>query len=1269
MTISSLLRDRPVWTLRQVATAATAEHAACLSVVGVRGAAVGLVVQALLGASDRPLVVVTPDAEAARGLEGDLGYWSPHVVPCRLDAGEQSPWAEAAPDRRAAERRLSGLHVLSGDRPPPITILPAPALLRRVVPAAQVRRHTMRLSVGDEVDRDELVRTLTHAGYLRVPMVEDPSSVAVRGALLDVWPPGLARPVRIELDFDQIASLKEFDPGDQRSLGARASVDLPPAREALVGPEQRDAVRRRLRDLCDAVDMPSSRARALVDDLLEGRTFLGADGFLPAFVALEPLVTQLPPDALVLVSDPHAVTGALEEEYAAAEATVQTREGQPHYPLDAFYIAPDAVDRWLNDHPRVALMGTPVLGADDGILSALGEIDDHTPSLATEDLTDLRRTLESARGDGSGAGLEPLLERIAHWEDEGYRVAVTARTTTQAERLATMLRHRGLDLTLEFDGPASALTASMGTPEPHPRGRPDDGDDEDDGDDDDDEATKGATVERRRPPLTISVGALSSGVVAPAERLVVVTEEDIFGARTHRRRKAQRGAGKRRTKQLLEDLRTLAVGDHVVHVDHGVGRYEGLIHRAVGGHTVDLLVVSYAGGDKLYLPVYRLNQVHRFRADGGGSPKLDRLGGQTFARTKSRAKKKVRDLADQLLKLYAERENAQGFALAPVDDDYRAFEAAFPYEETDDQARAIDEVGADLETARPMDRLVCGDVGFGKTEVALRAAFRMAMAGRQVAVLCPTTVLAQQHARTFRARFGAFPIEVAAMSRFQSKRDLTQTVRGLREGAIDVVVGTHRLLSKDVHFKRLGLLVVDEEQRFGVAAKERIKALRTHVDVLTLSATPIPRTMQMAITGLRDLSTITTPPADRRAVRTVITRHDPAVLGEAIERELSRGGQVFFVYNRIDGLAERAAKLQQLAPTARIAFAHGRMRESVLEKTMLGFVEGEFDILCTTAIVENGLDIPRANTILVDRADLLGLSQLYQLRGRVGRSKERGYCYLVLPPGGSVTEEARTRLEALQRYSDLGSGFQLASLDLDLRGGGDLLGAEQSGAIASVGVEMFASMLASASAELRGEPADDDLDPELSFDVEALLPESYVEDVGVRLSLYKRLAGAMTHDELSVLADEMEDRFGRPPPEARRFVQLMTLKVELRRLRVLACEASQKAVTLHLRDDTPLEPSRVMALVARGTIPLKLTPDMRLTRRARAGERFASGIEATQQLLRDLAPAMNHPDAAAPATGKVSATGKASTTAAAPGTTTRPPASRATAPERRAPSR
>ena len=488
-------------------------------------------------------------------------------------------------------------------------------------------------------------------------------------------------------------------------------------------------------------------------------------------------------------------------------------------------------------------------------------------------------------------------------------------------------------------------------------------------------------------------------------------------------------------------------------------------------------------------------------------------------------------------------------------------------------------------------------------------------------MLCPTTVLAQQHMLTFETRLGSYPLGLGVLSRFQPKPEQQRVVRGLRQGTIDIVVGTHRLLSKDVHFKNLGLLVVDEEQRFGVAAKERIKALRANVDVLTLTATPIPRTLQMAISGLRDLSLITTPPADRRAVRTIVTRDDPKVLREAISRELERGGQVFFVHNRVQSLGERAAYVHELVPRARVAMAHGQMAERTLERTMLAFVQGSLDVLCCTSIIENGLDIPRCNTIIIDRADRYGLGQLYQLRGRVGRSKERAYCYLVVPGSDDLSGVAHARIDALVRHSELGSGFQVAALDLDLRGAGDLLGAEQSGAVRSVGFEMFCQMLEEAVHELRGEPTAHEVEPELSFDTEALLPEHYVADVGVRLSLYKRLAGAGSTETVERLGLELEDRFGPPPPEAKRLVHLMMLKVELRRLRVLGCEATKQRVTLHLRDDTPIDAARLTELVQARDGSYRLTPDMRLTRHARAGERFESGLEAVERLLSEIGEA------------------------------------------------
>ncbi|HEY5147482.1 MAG TPA: transcription-repair coupling factor, partial [Polyangiaceae bacterium] len=803
--------------------------------------------------------------------------------------------------------------------------------------------------------------------------------------------------------------------------------------------------------------------------------------------------------------------------------------------------------------------------------------------VASYDQDDLTRAVKTARSSkGKNASLAPLVRRLENWQASGLRVFITARAQTQAERIATLLRHQGVECKPRLTAFDPAWLDAPGA--------------------------ASARVE-------IVVGPLSRGVVLPAEGLVLVTEEEIFGARVHRRKERAKTSDPNRP--FIEDLRSLAPGDYVVHAEHGIGRYQGLVHKAIpGGHTVDLIAIEYGGGDKLYLPVWRLNQLGKYLGGEHGSPKLDKLGGSTFSRTKARVAREVRKMADELLKLYAERQGLEGNPLPPADDDYRAFEASFPFDETADQARAIDDVNRDLEAARLMDRLVCGDVGFGKTEVALRAAFRAAMAGRQVALLCPTTVLAQQHFRTFESRAAGYPINIRALSRFQTKKEQEESLLGLKDGRVDVVVGTHRLLSKDVHFKNLGLLVVDEEQRFGVSHKERIKQIRAQVDVLTLTATPIPRTLQMAVTGLRDLSLITTAPLDRRAVRTVVTRWDDQVVREALTRELSRGGQCFYVYNRIDKLYEKAQRLQELVPTARIAVAHGQMGEAALEEAMLDFVDGRYDILVSTAIVESGLDIPRANTMIIDRADLFGLAQLYQLRGRVGRSRERAYCYLVVPPANALTDEARARIEALERHTELGSGFQIASLDLELRGAGDLLGGEQSGNVASVGFEMFCRMLDEAVHEMRGDEVAHDVDTELSFDVEALLPEDYVTDVGVRLSLYKRLASAADEGHVTEIAAEMEDRFGAPPDEARRLVKLMALKTELRRLRALGCEANARVVTLHLRDDTPLDPAKVTLLMRRSHGAWKLTPDMRLTRRFATG---GDGIANAETALAELA--------------------------------------------------
>ncbi len=1140
---------------------------------------------------DDTLLTAVADAEGLASLASSPG--APPVEILAYLPSEELPWARVQPERRGAFARLASLTALQTSQTATLLVVPARGLLRRTVAPARLERERLRLAAGELLDRDALITHLTRLGYLRVPLVEDPGTFAVRGELLDLWSPSTDLPVRVELEDIAISRLRSFEPSDQRTLSELPEMWVIPARESWLNVEDEAPARAAVLALCDAANTPSSRARALVDELLSGRPFPGVDAYLPAACPLAPLLAHLPSAAPVLLEDPVRCVAELERE-ATALALAQAQIEPPHFPLSAFALSSSELQSELATRPLLRALRLAQLGAsaapegeptDASEFTWLEALDARAlETLAAQDMT--RLTPSPRQGSKSSANhqkttLEPLLAAMRGWTEQGLEVRLTARSLTQADRLASLLTHRGWRVSRELTGPAFAPDGS--------------------------------------PRLRVLLSSLARGVVLPGDGRVYVTEEEIFGQRAHRRPNRERSP-----QAFIEDLRQLLPGNYVVHVEHGIGRYVGLERRVVGSSSLEFLVLEYLGG-RLYLPVHRLDQVQKF-SGGDAEPKLDRLGGLTFAKTKARIQKKVRQLADQLLHLYSERLATRKVPCPERDDAYAAFEASFPFEETRDQANAISDVLGDLEREMVMDRLVCGDVGFGKTEVALRAAFRAAMSGRQVGLLCPTTVLAQQHLATFRNRLSEWGIEVRGLSRFTRPAEVSETLIGLKRGTVDVVIGTHRLLSKDVHFKQLGLLVVDEEQRFGVTHKERIKQLRTSVDVLTLSATPIPRTLQMAVGGLRDLSVISTPPVDRRSIRTITAHLDPALIREAVRRELSRGGQVFYVYNRVAGLEERAARVMELVPEARVAMAHGQMSEVALEKVMVDFIQGDYDVLVCTAIIESGLDIPRANTMLVDRADLFGLSQLYQLRGRVGRSSERAYCYLLVPALSGLTDEARSRLEALERFTELGSGMQVATLDLEMRGAGDFLGGEQSGFVATVGFELFCHMLEDAARELRGEPPQERLEPELSFDVEALLPEEYVSDVGVRLTLYKRLASARDLDDVEQTAWEMEDRFGPPPDEARRFVRLMRLKTRLRSLKVLGCDATARGVTLHLAESTPLDPARIAALAAQTKSGYRLTPDGRLHRRRLDPEPLTDGLELSERMLGELEPCVTGTD-------------------------------------------
>jgi transcription-repair coupling factor (superfamily II helicase) len=683
--------------------------------------------------------------------------------------------------------------------------------------------------------------------------------------------------------------------------------------------------------------------------------------------------------------------------------------------------------------------------------------------------------------------------------------------------------------------------------------------------------------------LSITIGELSSGLHLP--QFLLLTEKEVFGGRP-----GYRPIRKSRVSRLLTSLDDLRPGDFVVHKDHGIGKFLGLVRQDIGGNTEDLMLIEYEGG-RLYLPLQGINRISKYHSEEGVVPRIDRLGGKTWQRTKEKVKKKIRELAEKLISLYAEREVYRGFSFSTDTELHSEFDSFFPYEETPDQLKAIEDIKGDMESGKPMDRLICGDVGYGKTEVAMRAAFKAVYDGMQVAMLVPTTILCEQHFRTFRTRFSAFPVSIDYLSRFKSKREQQETVRALSNGDIDIIIGTHGLLGKKVGFHKLGLLIIDEEHRFGVRQKEKIKELKKGVDVISLTATPIPRTLSMALSDIRDLSIIETPPEERLAVKSFVSHFDRTLIKEALERELERNGQVFFVHNRIKDIHEIADYLQRLLPSLRTAVAHGQMEEKRLEEVMLRFYERETDVLVSTAIIGSGIDIPTANTIIVNRADMMGLADLYQLKGRVGRGNMRAYAYFLIPGEDIITEEAKKRLQAIQEMSYLGAGFRLALKDLEIRGAGNLLGAEQSGHIHAVGFDLYMEMLEKAVAELKGTKIEEEFEPSLSLRVNAFIPEEYIDDMSLRLSLYRKIASSRSHETLKGIESEMMDRFGKIPEGVTNLLNVMRLKIMARELHVTKIQEMNGLISIIFSPDTKVQPKDIFTLRERSDGKIKYLPD------------------------------------------------------------------------------
>ncbi len=1100
------------------------------------------------------VVIVAPDDDAARRLETDVRFLVGAHDPTTLDPVamlpgiDVAPYADLSPDRDAIVERLATLYRLAVPAlRPRIVLTSATALVRKTLPPGELASRGRTIKVGDTIDRDELAAQLTATGWSKLPVTDERGTFAVRGGVIDVFAPLSPHPIRIELFGDVVETLRWFDAESQRTLRPIEQVDLHPVRET-IATGSRD-VRTRVREYADEIAFPTKAARRLIEQLEAGEVFVGIEGLTPAFHdQLVAPAAYLPSDARWMIVDSAACRRVVVEAWADAEARFVDRKVKTlSYPPSTHY-ATDA-ELGLEAARRIEL---PVLEVLDTQATRLRVEIDNLHVLAQE--------LDHARTFGDTEHAGPLVTALTRWLGRGMRVAIASDSQSRTDRLFGVLSARGIAVRIAAHGE-----------------RP-----------------------TEQPGVTIVIGAPAHGFAAPEDGVAVITAANIFGQRVHH------VAGKRkRAKDALlgnvGDFSQLSPGDYLVHQRHGVGRYHGLeklsiTHRdaGVGAANVETLKLEYDGGN-LYLPVYRLGEVQRYVGAEGHGPKLDKLGGVTWEITRNKVERHVQALAEELLQLYAQRAALPGHRFPASDDSYRELEATFPFDETPDQAAAIEAVLSDMEAPRAMDRLVCGDVGYGKTEVALRAIFRAVQGGKQACVLAPTTVLVEQHYRTMLERYAGFPVEIGRLSRFQNKASQIETINKLAEGRLDVVVGTHRLLSADVRFRDLGLLVIDEEQRFGVAHKERIKKAKTQVDVLTLTATPIPRTLHLAMANLRDLSIIATPPADRRAVRTFVSRVDDVVVREAIQREIARGGQVFFITPTIGAMGQRAVDpklpndeskrpkrikprdddrtidewaeyLRELVPTARVGIGHGSLTATELEDVMTRFVRGELDILVATTIVESGLDIPKANTMFVARADAFGLAQLYQLRGRIGRSKERAYCYLLVPEPEHITEEARRRLETLQRFTELGAGFQIASQDLEIRGGGELLGAKQSGAISAVGFDQYVRMLERAVGNLNGKPIHSEIDPELTIETPGFIPEEYVPDPGQRLDLYKRLSAIDTDDDLAAVMAEISDRYGPWPGEVVLLGELMGVKSIARSIGATTLEISTARVALAVPD-------------------------------------------------------------------------------------------------------
>ncbi len=1149
----------------------------------VNGTASPEAIALLFAEQDRVLwplpVLIFADSSQEEAFATAMRFFQPEAQCLSLPEFDVSPYSGLYPNPRVVARRNAWLFHLAS--PPPATkpsylTATVTAIGQLCLPKKSLLNSQLKYRKSEELPSN-LSETLHRLGYSNTPLVEDVGSFALRGSVVDIFSPAHPWPLRFDLFGDQIESIRHFDPQTQRSFDQDlTTAHIIPAREFILDDESRQRAANAYRRMTLDRDQLSDRDQVL-QSLALGHTFPGIDFLMSLFHSeAETPLDYLTAKHLLCWVDPIGIAQTHDRHLETLQREHASNMDSAINPLPAMIYR--SMDQWPRPDTSLSLEfsrlaiddapDTPRLNSD--------EVDNGkppTPSFPSFPVVFPPPTPQSP------AGAEAI-QRVRNWLQSGDRVLVACGTQAQMARVTSLLdraeiRHRAY-ITESAEHQLQQRVENRGNDR------------------------SGAGLLEELSPNGSEVALISrplhESLRIPSAKLVLLRDEDFLGSKHRRRSSATSHQDTYKDVTAHLAFQDLNPGDRVVHMQHGIAVYEGLKRMQVGGIESEFLALSYKDSDKLYLPIYRIGQIQKYSGPGGEA-QLDKLGGTGWAKTKIRVRHHLREIASELLRLYAMRSQTQRLPFPhdeKADAEFEAFEATFPYDETDDQLKAIEAILHDLSSEKPMDRLVCGDVGFGKTEVAMRATFKAIQGKRQVAVLAPTTVLSFQHFETFTRRFKDWPVVIRALNRFVPPQQARQTLQDLKEGRVDILIGTHRLLSKDVAFKNLGLLVIDEEQRFGVGHKERIRKLRIGVDTLTLSATPIPRTLNMSLVGIRDLSLINTPPSDRLPTRTFVCKFDEETVRRGILNEIHRGGQVFYLHNRVQSIYSVADELRKLVPEARIRVGHGQMQEHELEETMLAFFNHEIDVLLSTTIIESGIDNPRANTMFIDQAHTFGLSQLYQLRGRVGRSKERAYCYLLIPPNKRLDADAQERLKVIHENTALGSGITIAHHDLELRGAGNLLGEDQSGHVEAVGYETYLELLEETLRELKGEEVTERVDPDINVRIPALIPDQYMPDLRIRLAWYRRFASIQTPEDVDQLEGELRDQFGRPPEEVLNLLGLMLIRSLCRELHIRDLSSGPKAISLAFTEHTPLPPSEIVALAAREKGRVVLTPDMRV---------------------------------------------------------------------------